>query len=74
MSEAANQGICRAPCWAGLVLCPLPTGCVPTKFLDPEESSAAGWRTAQLCGQQAFTLKKLGAAIGVACSDTKKNP
>jgi hypothetical protein len=26
----------------------------------------AGWRRAQLCGQQAITLKKLGAAISVA--------
>jgi hypothetical protein len=24
---------------------------------------SAGWRRAQLCGQQAITLKKLGAAI-----------
>jgi len=29
----------------------------------------AGWRRVQLCGQQAFTLKKLGAAISVACEE-----
>ena len=31
-----------------------------------EIENPAGWRRAQLCGQQAITLKKLGAAISVA--------
>jgi len=30
---------------------------------------AAGWHRAQLCGQQAITLKKLGAAISAACEE-----
>ena len=29
----------------------------------------AGWRKAQLCGQLAITLKKLGAAIGAGCEE-----
>jgi hypothetical protein len=42
MSEAANHGIGRSPCWAGLVPCLAPTGSVPTKFLDPEEGLQPG--------------------------------
>jgi len=30
---------------------------------------AAGRHRAQLCGQQAITLKKLGAAISAACEE-----
>jgi hypothetical protein len=30
------------------------------------ENINAGWRRAQLCGQQAITVKKLGAAISAA--------
>jgi hypothetical protein len=41
----------------------------PTLVFMSATRQPAGWRRAQLCGQQAITLKKLGAAISAACEE-----